>query len=228
MSTPTAAAAITDALSQTRLLTYERAVAATGYIKSAAVDLYDWNAQVSAAFMAPLHICEVVIRNAVSDALTAIYGAQWPWSSSFERSLPSPPRDYNPRRDLITARHSQHSAGKVVAELKFVFWQKMFTDRHDVRIWNHHLRRVLPHADANKTVTRIRQEIYADLERIRFLRNRIAHHEPIFKRDLYEDFRRITELIELRSKPTANWMRANQRVTEFLANQQVKSGLPLS
>jgi hypothetical protein len=40
----------------------------------------------------------------------------------------------------------------------------MFTDRYDKRIWDIHLRRVLPNLDAAKTVTELRQEIYADLE----------------------------------------------------------------
>jgi hypothetical protein len=44
----------------------------------------------------------------------------------------------------------------------------MFTDRYDQRIWDIHLRRVLPNLDAAKTVTELRQEVYADLEHIRF------------------------------------------------------------
>lgn len=51
--------------------TYEKAVKSSGLDDPAALALYVWNAEVSGAFMAPLHICEVVIRNAVSDALAA-------------------------------------------------------------------------------------------------------------------------------------------------------------
>jgi hypothetical protein len=128
--------------------------------------------------MAPLHICEVVIRNAVSDALTAVYGVRWPWSSVFESSLPFQRNVYNPRSDLQVCRRRQVTTGKVVPELKFVFWQKMFTGRYDVRLWDVHLRSVLPNLDPAKTVAQLRQEIYTDLEDVRRLRNRIAHHEP--------------------------------------------------
>lgn len=48
-----------------------------------AIELYDWNAQVSAAFLAPLHLCEVVIRNAVSDAIAAVYRPLRPWHAGF-------------------------------------------------------------------------------------------------------------------------------------------------
>jgi len=40
--------------------------------------LYAWNAQLSAAMMAPLHVCEVVVRNAVADALTAVFREREP------------------------------------------------------------------------------------------------------------------------------------------------------
>lgn len=45
---------------------------------SAAINLYTWNAAISAAFIHPLHFCEVVVRNAVSEALTATYGRNGP------------------------------------------------------------------------------------------------------------------------------------------------------
>ena len=221
MSNPATILAVRRALSLPRIETYERAVAATGNLSSAAVALYDWNAQISGAFMAPLHICEVVIRNAVSDALTAVYGDRWPWSRVFEESLPDS-SGYSPRRDLRSARTDFHTrrdrptTGKVIPELKFVFWQKMFTSRHDERIWDIHLRLVLPNLDAVKTVAELRQEVYADLEHIRSLRNRIAHHEPIFRRDLGGDLDRVTELTGFRCALTTQWMLINQRVTSFL------------
>jgi len=218
VSNPTTIQAVRNALSLPRIETYEKAVVATGDVASAAVALYDWNAQLSGAFMAPLHICEAVIRNAVSDALTAVYGDRWPWSRVFETSLPSPSGGYNPRNDLQSGRKKKLTTGKVIPELKFVFWQKMFTDRYDERIWDIHLRRVLPNLDAAKTVTELRQEIYADLEHVRSLRNRIAHHEPVFRRNLGGDLDKIAVLIQFRCAITTEWMMANQWVTSFLTH----------
>ena len=184
--------------------------------EDAALALYAWNAQVSASLLAPLHICEVVLRNAVSDALDVTYGARWPWSASFERSLPAPPRGYSPRQDMQTARRNALTTGKVIPELKFVFWQKMFTARHDLRLWNTHLFRVLPNLDSTKSISDLRGRIYGDLEQIRQLRNRIAHHEPIFTRNLSDDLRRIVDLIEFRCKATAVWMMGYQQASAIL------------
>lgn len=214
------------ALSAARLGTYEAAAViidpATGVADPNSIDaleLYAWNALVSAALLMPLHICEVIVRNAVSDALEAKYGARWPWSSSFELSLPSPAVGYNPRGDLQSARKGAATTGKVIPELKFVFWQKLFTQRFDQRLWNANLSNVLPNigAGAALTIAQARQRVYDDLEQIRKLRNRIAHHEPVIARNLQDDFRRIDELVKFRCHFTAGWMRNNEQASALIA-----------
>ena len=212
--------AIRAVLSPPRLGRYETAVGITGPDDSRAIELYAWHAQVSAALLAPLHICEVVIRNAVSEALEARYGAQWPWSPGFEQSLPpivQHSRDYQPLLDITKIRASFQTTGKVIPELKFVFWQKMFTTRHDARLWNPYLLKVFPNLDPNQSVQALRKRIYADLEEIRKLRNRIAHHEPIFMRDLPGDLQKIEDLVAFRSQIAATWMMQNQQASALIA-----------
>lgn len=209
--------AVRAALSAARMGTFEAAAGVQSDDDPAALRLYAWNAKVSGAFLAPLHVCEVVIRNAVSDALEALYGPRWPWSATFERSLPDPMQGYRPRRDLQSARRAAQTTGKVIPELKFVFWQKMFTGRYDTRIWDQHLRRVLPNLDPAKPVATLRQAIYGDLERVRLLRNRIAHHEPIFARALADDYQTILRLVTYRCTVTAAWMDSNQTATAIIA-----------
>jgi hypothetical protein len=219
MSTKETILAVSDALSAARMSTYENAAGKTGNDDPAALELYSWNAQVSAALLAPLHIGEVVIRNAVSDALESVYGPTWPWSVVFELSLPAPSIGYNPRRDLQNSRKHQLTTGKVIPELKFVFWQQMFTSRHDLRVWNGQLVSVLPNMDATKSVPQLRQGIYNDLEELRKLRNRIAHHEPIFRRTLADDMQRIHDLVALRCHVTAAWMMNNQQASAFISRR---------
>jgi len=209
--------AVRTALSAARMETFETAAGVQSDDDPAALLLYAWNAKVSGAFLSPLHVCEVVIRNAIADALETVYGPRWPWSTTFERSLPDPRQGYNPRQDLQNARRAGSTTGKVIPELKFVFWQKMFTGRYDTRIWNPHLRRVMPNLDPTKPVTALRQAIYSDLERIRLLRNRIAHHEPIFARALANDYQTILTLVMYRCTVTATWLDSHQNTTETIA-----------
>lgn len=209
--------AVRAALSAPRMGTYETAAGAQTDDDPAALLLYAWNAKVSGAFLAPLHICEVVIRNAVVDALEAIYEPCWPWSATFERSLPDPMQGYSPRRDLQSARRLASTTGKVIPELKFVFWQKMFTGRYDNRIWDRHLRCVMPNLDPTQSVAELRHAIYRDLERVRLLRNRIAHHEPIFTRNLQDDYQTILMLVRYRCEITATWLDQNQTAMSTIA-----------
>ena len=211
-------------LSPARIETYEIATGTSGDEDSRALALYAWNAQVSSALLAPLHICEVVIRNVAAEALEAVYGPRWPWETTFVLSLPNPSRNYNSRRDLTSVAARQPTTGKVIPELKFVFWQEMFTYRHDVRLWNVHLKRIFPSHDPTNTVVSLRNAIYADLEAVRKLRNRIAHHEPIFARNLRGDFDRIVKMVKRRSPLVASWMVGNQSASRLISQSPIFRG----
>ncbi|MDF4985850.1 hypothetical protein P3581_23140, partial [Vibrio parahaemolyticus] len=204
-------------LSSPRLSTYE-AVVFNGVTLSTeqALKLYAWNAQISAAFFAPLHLCEVVIRNAVSEALENKYGSNWPWNPTFEQSLPNPQKGYSPRKDLINARNGMTTTGKVIPELKFVFWEKLLTKRFDDRLLTPYLCTVFPNYDQALSVSEMRNKLRILLESVRGLRNRIAHHEPIISRDLDSDFKNIDNLIQYRCQDTAFWTCKNQLVTPLM------------
>ena len=220
-------AAVSTALSLPRMSTYVAVCAGAPDSGVAALELYAWNAAVSAAMLAPLHVCEVVMRNAVADVLEFVYTEQWPWSKAFERSLPDPAQGYSPRRDLQAARRGATTAGAVIPELKFVFWQKMFTSRYDIRLWDNHLLGVLPNLDGRRTVPALRESVYADLEQLRKLRNRIAHHEPIFSRDLTANLQKIVELVRFRCAITAQWMCDNQQADTVIAARPRLTGRQL-
>lgn len=213
--------AVRDALSHPRLSTFE-AVTTAYPVVSGAVELYAWNAQVSGALLTPLHICEVVIRNAVSDALTRVYGHQWPWLAGFVNSLPNSGkwkmRDY---LCAVTRRYpaATTSTGKLIAELSPNFWEKMFTGRFDAMVWNPHLFTVFPYLNSSLGVQHERAVIFGKLNKIRALRNRVAHHEYIFSRNIFSDFQDMQDLIACRCDETAKWVYRNQQVVSLLSQR---------
>ena len=198
--------AVRKALSPARLATFEIAAAAQGDEGLAALDLYAWNARVSAALLAPLHICEIVVRNAIAEAIEQVYGSAWPWSPGFERSLPDPLREWSQRKEMVSARRRFRTTGQVIPELKFVFWQNLMTQRNDLRLWVPYLHHVFPNLDSGVPVPPLRHGIYLDLKVLRELRNRIAHHEPVLKRDLMADYQRMLRLVDQRCRITSAWM----------------------
>lgn len=202
-------------LSQPRFDTYLRE---REQDRQKALALYQWNLQLSAAFIIPLHILEISVRNAVVQRLDVVYTPQWPWYRGFVQSLPDH-GFYNPRKDLLKVAGKQPTTGKVVAELKFIFWEKMFTAKHDGLLWKNHIHSVFPFAPSAMTTAQLRQRIHDDIFEIRQLRNRIAHHEPIYSRPLRDDYNRLHELILWRDKATANWMQRIQDVTNLLAQK---------
>lgn len=209
---------VTRLLSVPRMSTY---LAATGGDRERALRLYCWNAQISAALMVPAHFAEVATRNAVHDALTELYGPDWPWSTSFHQALPSVrPGAFNPLAALQSAcGTSSRTTGQVVADLNFFFWEQMFTSRHDRRLWIPRIRALFPNADAALRPWDLRRAVHDDLYRIRDLRNRVAHHEPIFTRDLAGDLETTLSLVRMRSAPTADLLGQVESVSSLLTSR---------
>ncbi len=212
-----------DIISIPRFATY---LNATNNDVSTALSLYQWNLEVSAAFIVPLQVCEVATRNGVVVALEKQYGADWHTSQGFTQSLPRPRYGYNPHSDFRNTssklqRNQALTAGKIVAELKFAFWETMLTRRHDQRLWTPYFMDSFPHADLAVSVYEARLKAHDYLEKVRKLRNRIAHHEPIFLRDIQGEYDRILDIIRWRSPVSADWVDKVQEVTALNQNKPI-------
>lgn len=213
--------AITLALSPARLGTYIQAAASAGNTDVLyPIKLYGWNAQVSGAFLTPLQICEVTVRNGICDAIERRYGPDWPWVAAYETSLPNPSYGFNPQRELINTQKKfpQGATGKVVAELKMAFWSQMLTKRHDGRLWTPYLRTVFPYLPdpATHSVGQCRTLMATELEKLRKLRNRIAHHEPIISYNLMDYYTSIQNLVSWRCPTTVSWMDSVETLTALI------------
>ena len=213
--TPRAAMAIQKALSQARLAEYLHG----SHGIHQAIELYQWNAEVSAALMVPLHCCEVVLRNGVSEALDQLYGDRWYLSNGFRRSLELPKSGYDPAADLqlVTSRHS--AKARIIGALKFVFWETLLTHGHERRLWKPHLHRVFPNLNPSRTVGEHRRRLHADVGAVRRLRNKVAHHEALISRDLRIDLERICGLVGSRCGETEQWLRSFEGVTALLSKR---------
>ena len=71
-----------------------------------------------------------------------------------------------------------------------------------------YLHQVFPNLNSAISIPILCQFFHDDLEALRLLRNRIAHHEPIFVRDLAAEYQRMTRLVECRCLVTKVWMQA--------------------
>lgn len=79
----------------------------------------------------------------------------------------------------------------MVAELSFGFWTTLLNRKYEGIFWPRLLEETFPHLVASK---RTRATLSKRFEKIRRLRNRVFHHEPIWK---FEDLEtRHSEILE--------------------------------
>ncbi len=204
-----------DVISAPRFATY---LQARGNNREGALALYRWNLEVSAAFVGSLHLCEIAVRNGIADAVKAVHGDRWPWTVGFIRSVPSG-EGYDAQHDLRNCARRHQTTGTVIANLKLAFWEKMLTSRFQRSVWQHHFSTVFPGYNTALSVNDARAACRDDMSHIRLFRNRIAHHEPVFARNLQDDFDRIRRLVQWRNPAAAAWLTKIETVTPLIETQ---------
>jgi hypothetical protein len=183
-----------------------------------AMELYCWNTDVSAAFYVVLQFSEISVRNGAVEAIEAEFTKNWHLNRGFAHTLPTlrGGKGYQPKKDLMSCAERLPTAGKVVAELKFAFWQHLFVRGQQERLWDRRFAAAFPGYENTLSIPQARSQMFDDIEKIRKLRNRVAHHEPIFSRDLSDDLDRLRRTIEWRRPEVARWVDSIERVTELI------------
>lgn len=211
-------AEIRKAITPARLTAFDQVATAKGASQDDAVELYEWNAELASALLLPLHLFEVVLRNAVHEAITLTYREDWPWDIRFVTSVPRKVGLYSARWDLEKNSQAHSTTGKVIPELKFAFWEQMFQRRYDNAIWSPLLPTVFPHAPVTSGVPAAARAIRNDIEVVRRIRNRVAHHEPIFSQDIPKVIDAIHRVTAYRSDQVGDWVKNKHRVTTVQGN----------
>ena len=201
---------IVDSMSSARFSTY---LAAMNRDREAALDLYLWNAKVGEAFHIPIQETEIALRNRGNQALVARFGPLW-WREARFLALASRERvaDLDVVRRRIANRKLSMVTDQIVAGLSLGFWTGMVQARYNPEIWSSQLRLAFPHLPA--TVNR--ESLARRAGRIAYFRNRIWHHEPIFKSDLSLDFAEVMGFLRWLCPSTHDWIRPHCRVPELL------------
>jgi hypothetical protein len=189
--------ALETALSGERLSTY---MAAAGFDRRRALQLYLWNARLSAAFFLPLQCTEVTLRNSVHRALTELYGKEWPTHQELVSCLGTSNSTIEKVRCRIKEDKYEVTISRIVAGLPFDFWAALFNNKFD-RLWRARLHATFPNLP--RTVTR--KAFSALVRKIITFRNRIAHHESIIKSDVSLLHTDMLCLIRYSCAQTAEW-----------------------
>lgn len=166
---------LVGALSAERLTGYRR----TGYSETSEYvsQRYLWNIKLCEALYPVLNLLEVTLRNNLHSALWLHTGHE-DWYASFHFDQ----REAQAIQDtiiLLKRNRKPVSPGAVVAEMSFGFWCSLFDVRyeHSQRLWPWLASQILRHAPRHE---RQRKSLSRRLNRLRLLRNRVFHYEPIW------------------------------------------------
>lgn len=203
-------------LSVERLASYR---AASGGDLAAAMALYEWNAEVSAALGATLGHLEVLLRNAMHEALTT-------WSTTrFGEPRwyldPGQVLTYRATEDIAAARqrathgNRPETPGRVITELSLGFWRYLLASRYERTLWMTCLRSTFPGL-YRRGMRRDAENAVKDLH---LARNRMAHLEPMFNRPIGPLQAKALQTAGWICPTSRDWMGARCRVPQLLGRR---------
>ncbi|MBU6213727.1 MAG: hypothetical protein KGP01_04705 [Actinomycetales bacterium] len=147
----------------------------------------------SGAVLITIAAVEVLVRNALDAALL-----RWSRRRGHQDWLDSAPLDAGAKSAIAAARmrhaHAVEPASgdRPIAELGFGFWRYLVTYKYLTSLWVPCLRHAFP-AGIPDSLDR-REQVHMALQRLVYVRNRAAHHEPIHNRNLMQDYDTAVEL----------------------------------
>lgn len=199
---------VQGALSKQRLAGYG---ATGGAVPPAALANYFWNVALCEALYPSLHCIEVTLRNSIHHAAEMSFGNPM-WFAMSTPVLVANRNGYPAEEQLVQETMLKllnggriPTAGDVVATLDFGFWTALFKAEYDQILWRRKgfMGAVFPN---QPTVRNLRGFMAGRINGIRQFRNRVFHHEPIWRRtDLLQ---RHTEIIE-----AIGWMNPAMHLT---------------
>ena len=176
-----------ESISRERLRPYS----VNSEINASVIAAYVWNIALCESLYPALNCLEIALRNSVHAAGTNQFNTEYWFNGRLRQEEADRVRLL--RNRLNTSGNKNPSVGDLVSGLSLGFWVSLFKGQYERVLWPCLLPEVFPHAPRRQ---RSRREISKRLDRIRRLRNRVFHHEPVWRLpDLAERHRLILETI---------------------------------
>jgi hypothetical protein len=167
-----------------------------------------------------LSVFEVAFRNAINRELITKFGTE-EWYNHFHSTvgLSILCKEISIAQNQITRRRELLTPSKVVAELTFGFWTRLFNSEFERILWKD-LRRAFPYMPK---AMRQRKHLSAPINNFRNFRNRIFHNEPICWKlsKLDGNHSQILEVLGWINKDIPTWITQFDRFEEVLKNVEI-------
>ena len=200
-------------LSDTR---FEPYLVSAGRNLDYAFGLYLYNARLAKAFLYPLHILEVTLRNRISNVFCQYFDTdEWCHSITFREILT---QQSLAALDKGIQRAKSRNTADIVATLTFDFWSNLFRAEYDRSLWQTRMQELLPHK------FKTRKEFQKAVKMLNDFRNRIAHHEPIYQLNLSQVYRDLLDMLSWLSQDTYRWVKHFSTVNQCMRTKPSPEG----
>lgn len=174
-----------------------------------AVARYIWNLALGCAMQPALHVLEITLRNHLFRASLKVVDESKLKFKSVHCWLDADPTLLEPAeagsvedaKELLARAKKPLTTGRLISKLGFGFWVSLCKRPYEQgrgggpALWPSLATIGFPFLTAKG---RTRAQVFHRLEKIRDLRNRVSHHEPIWDRDLLKAHNEVLE--------TLSWM----------------------
>lgn len=182
---------LTKALSSERLSAYQQRGNQGGNLEL--FSHYVWNMALSESLYSTLQVLEVTLRNTIHATASQHFQREDWFNSTAVISFQNDVEALNKAKRTLQRQRKPLDPGRIIAELNFGFWTSLLDKRYEQTLWPRLLKSAFPHMPRR---ARTRQILSRRFHKIRKLRNRIFHHEPIwYWRDLKQQHQDILEAI---------------------------------
>jgi len=190
-----------DIFPETRLAPYYKA--GDDFVQAFA--RYQWNIQLAESMLPALHYLEVGLRNRLNVLIGIHYGQDWLITRPKILLSDEQGRILNEMRDrYLREKRREPNHDDLVSRMSFGFWFSYFHKRFDPILWHRKkaMETVFPYLPQSQ---RVRSYIQPKLGIIKEMRNRIAHHEPVWNTtpSLYDVHQTCIELVAAMSPEAA-------------------------
>lgn len=199
---------------------------------AAAIALYERNSRLSAQAWGTISHVEVILRNIIASTVTEHHaatrsGSTLRWYDEPAWFLTGKGLTSKTIRSLDMARHrindpgpesstSRPSEGRLIAELTLRFWRYLLIARYEHSLWNPAIRSRFP-ALGHLSGTDSRRQVYDRVEKLNYLRNRVAHHEPIYEPFTIPGHQKAIDPAEVLSNAAEMISWSDPRIAEWIS-----------
>ena len=211
---PHLVATLKNSLSQSR---FQRYIDENNGDEIEAIRLYQWNSMISQAIYIYLQCWEVCLRNKINDFLSWKYGASWPYDGVRAMRIMKADDRKRVSETIIRQERERSISGLptsvIVADLSAGFWVSQLSAAYDVpHVWRYNLARIFPNEPRID-----RTEAWTICDNLLVLRNRVAHHEPIYHMPLVDRHAELRRMVAAMCVGSAALADASCRFAEVFA-----------